>query len=135
MSAYSSVERNLPASAYAQTMKEAESPRELERIVFSQVTRDLEASFKSGEASHSSTRVQDALARNQKLWSTLMFDVMEEGNRLPKDLRARIISLAMFVDRHTSEILAGRKDAAPLIALNRSVISGLRGVSPAPEGA
>ena len=117
------------ANAYRQTLAETESPREMERRVFSQVTRALQDADSEGRPS-SDALTQDALARNQQLWGALMFDVADKDNPLPERLRAQIISLAMFVDKHTGEVLAGRKSLTPLIELNQMMIRGLQGVRP-----
>ena len=112
--------------AYKQTIAEIEHPRDIERRVFSQVTRDLEKIIMDG-ANPISDWEQNALARNQKLWGALLFDVMEKENPLPDALKAGIISLAMFVDSHTTEVIAGRKSADALVSVNRSLMRGLAG--------
>jgi flagellar protein FlaF len=122
------------SSAYKQTIRETEDGRQIERRVFSQVTRDLEtlpdtAFFGTDE------KAKEILARNQKLWSVLMFDVMDKENGLPEAVKAGVISLALFVDKHTPEVLAGRKPVAPLIEINRNILAGLAGkaANDAPE--
>ena len=59
-----------------------------------------------------------------------MFDCMETENPLPDALKASIISLALFVDDYTTEVLIGRKEIDPLIEINRNVIKGLKGMAP-----
>ncbi len=111
--------------AYKQTIKETENPRQIERRVFAQITRELEV-FGEAQAEREAKPVEsDALARNQALWGHLMFDVMDTENSLPDVLKARIISLALFVDRHTGDVLRGEKSVGPLIELNRCMMQGL----------
>ncbi|MBL7373040.1 flagellar FlaF family protein, partial [Escherichia coli] len=48
------------------------------------------------------------------------------GNGLPHELRAQIISLALWVDRFTSDVIAGRERIRELIEVNRMIMDGLR---------
>jgi flagellar biosynthesis activator protein FlaF len=72
-----------------------------------------------------------ALARaihdNQRLWSALEADLREEGNSLPVPLKAQLIGIAGFVQRHSAAVLAGRADAAALVDINTAIMKGLRG--------
>lgn len=122
------------AAAYKQTIKETESPRQIERRIFAQVTADLEkyAQWRDG-GDGPGDRPNDgheALARNQNLWGKLMYDLADETNQLPDKLRAQIISLTLFVDRHTEEVLKGSKKVQPLIDLNKRMMAGLAGEAP-----
>lgn len=118
------------AAAYKQTLQETESPREMERRVFSQVTRALQDAEAARLPVQLDENAQEALERNQQLWGALMFDVADQENGLPQALRAQIISLALFVDNYTGEVLAGRKPVRLLIELNQMIIRGLQGVRP-----
>ena len=68
-----------------------------------------------------------AVADNQLLWGTLAEDLMGDGNRLPLELRANLISLAEFVRRHSMAVLGGRASAAALVDINTAIMKGLRG--------
>ena len=122
-------------AAYKQTILDTENPRSIERRVFSQITRDLENLRLEEAAENLSVSQQEALSRNQQLWNSLMFDCMEPENPLPDSLKAGVISLAIFVDRHTSDVMTGKKTVDALIAINRRMISGLKGVAPAEQTA
>ncbi|MCK5745224.1 MAG: flagellar biosynthesis regulator FlaF [Oricola sp.] len=115
-------------AAYKETILETENPRSIERRVFLQVTRDLEA---LDDNALTSPIAHEALMKNQRLWGSLMFDCMQPENPLPDSLKAGIISLALFVDRQTGEIVAGRQKISSLITINRNMIRGLAGQSPA----
>lgn len=121
--------------AYKSIILDTEHPRDIERRVFSQVTRALEDIGREDVKPYLSDNAHDALVRNQRLWGSLMFDCMEPENPLPDALKASIISLAIFIDDYTSEVLTGKKKVGPLITINRNVIQGLKGVAPAPEAA
>ncbi|WP_173200810.1 flagellar biosynthesis regulator FlaF [Parvularcula mediterranea] len=112
--------------AYRKTITETEEPREIERKVFLQITGELERASKEDTRPLSGPAL-DALNRNQKLWGELMFDCAFKDNPLPDQLKAGIISLALFVDRHTPEVISGDKTIEPLLEINRNIIKGLTG--------
>jgi flagellar protein FlaF len=118
--------------AYKQTITETEEPREIERKVFMQITGELERASREEKFPLSETALE-ALNRNQKLWGELMFDCAYKDNPLPDQLKAGIISLALFVDRHTPHVIAGEKTIEPLLEINRNIIRGLAGQAPDPE--
>ena len=115
--------------AYKQTITETEEPREIERKVFLQVTGELERASRE-EKFPLSEKALNALNRNQKLWGELMFDCAYKENPLPDQLKAGIISLAIFVDRHTPDVITGEKSMDPLLEINRNIIRGLTGNVP-----
>lgn len=112
--------------AYKQTITETEEPRAIEKKVFLQITGELERAVREEQFPLSSTAL-DALNRNQKLWGELMFDCAYKDNPLPDELKAGIISLALFVDRHTPHVISGEKTMEPLLEINRNIIKGLAG--------
>jgi flagellar biosynthesis activator protein FlaF len=107
--------------AYQQAAARSESPRETEYRIFGQVTRALI------DASLSEDPVQrvDALDWNRRLWSTLAADCAQPANELPQEVRAQIISLSMWVGRHTGAVVRREEDFEPLIDLNRIMMQGL----------
>lgn len=128
----------MSVSAYKRTMREAESPRAIERQIFSRITSSLSTYAESYDAADSrearlrilSGGLQVSLSENIRLWSVLKTDLQREDNALPQALRAQLISLALFVERQTRGILRGEAKVAGLISLNRSIIDGLAGIAP-----
>ena len=76
------------------------------------------------EKSDLATRI-DALDWNRRLWSTLASDCSDSGNGLGGPLRAQIISISLFVNRHSSVVMRGEDDFSTLIEINRSIMQGL----------
>lgn len=74
----------------------------------------------------------EALALNERLWSTLAVDVAGEGNGLPQALRARLFYLYQFTAEHSRKIRAGSADPEVLVEINTAVLRGLRGEGVAP---
>lgn len=121
------------ADAYKQTLRETDDPRTIERRVFAQITAELEEADSKGRDAQSIAKLTDALGRNQTLWSFILCDLVSLDNTLPNDIRARMISFALYVERMTPQVLAGKAPLRPLIDLNRRIMLGLSGVKPDDE--
>ena len=111
--------------AYTTAATRAESPRDMEYRLFGQVTRAL-VHASTVDASDVATRI-DALDWNRRLWSTLANDCSSPGNALGQSMRAQIISLSLFVNRHSSAVMRGDEGFEDLIDLNRMIMQGLSG--------
>lgn len=111
--------------AYRQAATRTETPRDLEYRLFGQVTRALMHAA-SVNPSDIATRI-DALDWNRRLWSTLATDCSDPDNTLNKPMRAQIISISLFVSRHSSAVMRGEDDFETLIDINRSIMQGLAG--------
>lgn len=109
--------------AYQSAAQRAENPRQLEYRLFGQVTRALiEAAAVPVE--DMATRI-DALDWNRRLWNALASDCAAETNQLPDQLRASIISLSLWVNRHSSAIMRREEEFQDLIDVNRMIMQGL----------
>jgi flagellar biosynthesis activator protein FlaF len=113
----------MSVQAYQQAAARAESPRDIEYRLFGQVTRALMSAAET-EALEIGARM-DALDWNRRLWSVLAADCASDGNQLPAPLRANIISLSMWVNRHTSAIMRNEAEFGPLIDVNKMIMQGL----------
>lgn len=111
--------------AYKTAATRAESPREMEYRLFGQVTRAL-MHASTVDAGDVATRI-DALDWNRRLWSTLATDCSNPDNAMDKSLRAQIISISLFVSRHSSAVMRGEDTFEALIDINKMVMQGLAG--------
>jgi len=114
----------MSVQAYQQAAQRAESPRDIEYRLFGQVTRAL---MEAAETPRDAIGARmDALDWNRRLWSVLAADCANPGNELPVQLRANIISLSLWVNRHTSAIMRNEGEFAPLIDVNKMIMQGLQ---------
>lgn len=111
--------------AYQQASARAESPRSLEYRLFGQVTRAL-MDAKAADRRDFATRI-DALDWNRRLWSTLATDCSSPDNALPEAVRAQIISLSLWVSRHTGIAMRDPEEIEALIEINKIMMQGLSG--------
>jgi flagellar protein FlaF len=115
--------------AYQRTAQASENPRETEYRLFAQVTRALMA---AAEADPSDVQARiNALDWNRRMWGVLASDCAKPENRLPEPLRAQIISLSLWVSRHSSAVMRREESFDPLIEVNRIIMQGL---NPSPTG-
>lgn len=113
--------------AYQRAAQQSESPRDAEYRLFGQVTRAL-MEAQSVPVEDFLTRM-DALDWNRRLWTVLASDCSAPGNTLTPPLRAQIISLSLWVNRHTSAVMRREEEIEPLIEINRIIMQGLSGRS------
>jgi flagellar protein FlaF len=109
--------------AYQQAATRAENPRDMEYRLFAQVTRALMDAAKLDRTDFAGR--MDALDWNRRLWTTLAADCKQTGNQMSPQLRASIISLSIWVSKHTSLVIRNQEEFEPLIEINRMIMQGL----------
>ena len=107
-------------SAYRRRKEAEEMPREMERRAFmTTIGKLMEGKEKGGRA------LVDPCYLNQQLWTALMIDLALPQNALPEDLKARLISIAIWVQRYTPTVMSSGASVEPLINVNRNILEGL----------
>lgn len=114
-------------SAYTRAQSPSRSQRGLEYEILARVTQRLRNGWVQRHEDFPG--LAQALADNQRLWSTLASDVASDGNGLPQKLRAQLFYLYEFTAQHSQKILAGTANAEVLIDINTAVLRGLRGAT------
>lgn len=115
----------MTVQAYQRAATQAENPREVEYRVFGIVTAALLRAKETGRADLAA--LSKALYDNRRLWSALLTDCARPENKLPSDTRAQIMSLAVFVDKHSSLVMREGESLDPLIDINKAMMDGLAG--------
>lgn len=110
-------------SAYQRARTMTESPRAMECRLIREVTGDL---IGARDAGVTGVTLAPVLFRNREMWAAFGSACGARGNMLPDPLRASIVSLSLWVDRYTSDVIAGRDEIEPLIDVNRQVLEGLQ---------
>ena len=64
-----------------------------------------------------------------KLWRTLAADCMDERNQLPQDVRAKIVSLSLWIAKYSRTVTRDGASLDPLIEVNRTIMQGLQGAA------
>src|SRR3954466_11668126 len=105
-------------NAYQAARSRAETPRSAEFRLMSQITGEM---MDAETAGLRGAMLMPSLHRNREMWSVFATDCGARGNGLPDALRAQIISLGLWVERFTSDVVSGREQIAELISLNRTI--------------
>lgn len=128
--------------AYKRTIRESESPRQIERRILSNITGRLEEQALAYDHAPSladrsqmlAAGLRDTLRENQELWIAMRNDLAQPTNSLAPSLRATLISIALWIERHTAHVLGGGAGIVALTEVNNNIIAGLSGIAPGPRG-
>jgi flagellar protein FlaF len=111
------------SQAYRSSQRLGSSARDTEAQALLEAARKLDAAI--GGQDNDAYRA--ALRQNWRLWTIIQADVAGEDSPLPDEIRQNILSLSVFIDKHTVSALAepsGRK-LRVLIDINRHIAGGL----------
>lgn len=106
---------------YRQAQRVTESPRQTEYRIFGQMNVRLKKAKEGGRTSE----IIQAVAWNRRFWLALQMDLAMEGNKLPDQLRAQLISMSIFIDKYSGKVIRGEEDIDLLIELNQNIMAGL----------
>jgi len=110
-------------NAYQQASKRAENPSNTEYRLFAQVTRALMDAQNAPEEAYSD--IAEAIDWNRRVWGAMAVDCSQADNGLPESLRAGIISLSIFIGKHSSIAVRDNSEMEILIDLNKTIMQGL----------
>jgi flagellar protein FlaF len=116
-------------NAYQTNNKISLSGRELEAAVLAKAAVRLKECQDSWKSDDITLILADALKYNQKVWSFFQTEIGNPENPLPAKLKEDLLSLSIFVDKRTFEVMAypTPEKLSVLININLNVAAGLRG--------
>jgi flagellar protein FlaF len=109
--------------AYQNIQRVVEDPRATEYRLFGQVTGAL---LDAKTSNAQGVPLIQAIDWNKRMWRTLAADCMDDRNALTEDLRAKIISLSLWVSKYSRRVTREKAPLDPLIEINRTVMQGLQ---------
>ncbi len=120
---------NNAAHAYQSVEKATLSGRSLEAKVLANASFKLKACQDNWDAPDRDARLNEALKLNQRIWSIFQTELSADDNPLPKQLRADLLRLSLFVDRRIMDIMAfpDPEKLTAVININNNIAAGLRG--------
>jgi flagellar protein FlaF len=100
------------------------NPRQTEARALLEAARRLSEVPVDGE---NMEEYRASLRLNWRLWTIIQSDIASEENPLPSEIKANIMSLSIFIDKHTVGALAepDTRKLGVLIDINRNIASGL----------
>lgn len=114
-------------AAYQTRARDSVSATEVEYQILGRLTGRMER-LREGYAKAIGER-EESLHENRQFWQSLAIDLADPSNQFPDDLKARLISLAIWVTNYTGKVLRDEKPIDALIDINKSVMTGLSGQS------
>lgn len=117
---------NTGTQTYASVQKASVGPREAEAIVLKKSAFLIEQAIK---APGDEKLLREAWELTNELWSILRREALSEHCPLPPELRANMVSLAIFADKclRKAAISENPEDLRPLAQINTHLAEGLRG--------
>ncbi|MEL7091358.1 MAG: flagellar biosynthesis regulator FlaF [Pseudomonadota bacterium] len=109
---------------YAENAQSTRSERRSEYDVVARVTQGLRDA--ATRAKSDFPAFAEALYLNQRLWTALVVDLVDDRNPLPADLKARLVYLGEFTNHHTRKVLRDGASVMPLLEINLAVMRGLK---------
>jgi flagellar protein FlaF len=110
---------------YEKAQETIEDPRAMEHRMLARVTGMLIEGGKRGGRD-----LVEACFYNRKLWTIFQADCASPSNQLPDPIKASVISLSIWVQSYTGQVLSGAS-VDPLVEVNRSIMEGLVPAAPA----
>ena len=110
--------------SYEETLSESGSrQRENERMALEQSIALLKSAEKAGPQSREAV---DAIVFLNRLWSFFLEDLAKPENGLPDDVRAKLISIGIWINKEIERVRTGKtKDLTPMIEINQIIRDGL----------
>lgn len=111
--------------SYAEILDESATlNRERERLALDQAVELLTLAGKTGSGSR---EVMAAVTYVQKLWGFFIADLADANNELPRELRATLASLGLWVIQECDRVIAGTGgNITLLIEVNTAIRDGLK---------
>jgi len=105
------------------------SGREIEVQVLTMAALRLRKCQVNWDADDRDGKRSECLKFNQRVWTVLQGELEKKDNPLPTQLRRDLLSLSLFVDKRTFEVMAypSSEKMDMLIKINLNLAAGLRG--------
>ena len=112
------------SQAYKSSQKLGANARQTESRALLEAARRLAEVPVDGE---NNDEYRASLRLNWRLWTIIQSDIASSENPLPSEIKANIMSLSIFIDKHTVGALAepDTRKLGVLIDINRNIASGL----------
>jgi|WetSurMetagenome_2_1015567.scaffolds.fasta_scaffold00092_36 flagellar biosynthesis activator protein FlaF len=124
--------RAMQLQAYRKAPQSADmSEREIDAYALTQSAlklRDCQQTWDIISPKDRIDRLFEALRINSFLWSIFHAEISRDGNPMPKQLRENLLTLSLFVDKRTKEVMCfpEPEKLTTLININLNIAAGLK---------
>ena len=117
-----------PLQAYKTIEQQTIPGRETEARVLTKAAVMLKSCQENWEEPDRRQKLHDALRYNQRVWSIIQAELLDENNALPKKIKENILSLSAFIDKRIFDIMAFPKSGKIkiIVDINLNLAAGLR---------
>ena len=120
----------MKAYSKSQVQKVDLSEREIDAYALTQSAHKLRECQKNWDMMSERERVDrlfEALRTNSLLWSIYQAEISTDGNPLPKKLREDLLTLSLFIDKRTKDVMCypEPEKLTILININLNIAAGL----------
>jgi len=104
------------------------SGREIEASVLTKAAQLLKECQQNWTDKDLQAKLDETLKYNQKIWSIFQGELSKPDNPLPQKLKEDILSLSIFIDKRTFDVMAfpSPEKLDILINININIAAGLR---------
>jgi flagellar protein FlaF len=119
--------------AYQKVEQATISGRETEARVLTKAGVMLKQCQDNWDAPDRREKLHEALTYNQRVWSWIQGELLDENNPLPKNIKENILSLSVLVDKRIFNVMAypAPEKLKIIIDINLNIAAGLRESAPA----
>jgi flagellar biosynthesis activator protein FlaF len=105
------------------------SGREIEAAALTRCALLLSDCQQNWDAPNRDDNLSEALSINQRVWSILQAELVQDDNPLPVQIRKDILTLSVFIDKRIIQIMAypDPEKLNAIININLNLAAGLRG--------
>jgi flagellar protein FlaF len=117
--------------AYRKAPKAEMSEREIDAYALTQSALKIRDCQQNWDMPERIDQLFEALRINSFLWSIFQAEISADGNPLPRQLREDLLTLSLFVDKRTREVMCFPEPdkLTVLININLNIAAGLKGSS------
>jgi len=121
-------------NSYQKVEQSTISGRETEARVLTKAAVMLKYCQDNWQAADRREKLHEALSYNQRIWSWIQGELLDDNNPLPKSIKENILSLSVLIDKRIFNIMAypAPEKLKIIIDINLNLAAGLR--EPAPIG-
>jgi flagellar protein FlaF len=117
--------------AYRKAPNAEMSEREIDAYALTQSALKIRDCQQKWDMPDRIERLFEALRINSFLWSIFQAEISADGNPLPRQLREDLLTLSLFVDKRTKEVMCFPEPnkLTALININLNIAAGLKASS------
>ena len=114
--------------AYKTAQKSVMSGREIEALALTKAALQLKKCRNEWDPDDRDGKRSESLEMNQRIWTILQGELAKDDNPLPKQLKQDLLSLSLFIDKRTFDVMAypAPEKLDILININLNIAAGLR---------